>query len=315
MTANCPTNRLCSARSECRSPWRQFVAGLGLAALLLTCTAARGDDQADAQAIAAALLNETTPVAEREETVVRRPDLAGAIIAAMTADLDAQTADRDEEYRRIPWIWRVAIATGKRDVDAELLSLLEASLPHDAELSDWQAVVIGGGIINGVSAVGRWPARRIDDLLADRPELKDRWHRAIELSVSMADDEQVPAGTRYDALRMIAMADWETAGEQLRKYLGPGVNGELQMGAVSGLSDIESSEAFVAMLSGMSGYSSGNRSLALDAALRSEARTNTLLDAIEQGELRRLLLTDEFITRLKQHDSPAIAKRATRLFP
>ena len=41
-------------------------------------------------------------------------------------------------------------------------------------------------------------------------------------------------GTRYDALRMIALDAWEKGSERLAKYLGKDAHAELQMGAVSG---------------------------------------------------------------------------------
>ena len=40
--------------------------------------------------------------------------------------------------------------------------LLDASLPKRGEpLRDWQAVVVGGGAVNGISLEGGWPARRV----------------------------------------------------------------------------------------------------------------------------------------------------------
>ena len=55
----------------------------------------------------------------------------------------------------------------------------------------------------------------------------------------MADDEKVPTGTRYDALRIVALDSWKDAEPRLTKYLAKSANAELQQGAVSGLMDVE----------------------------------------------------------------------------
>ena len=65
---------------------------------------------------------------------------------------------------------------------------------------------------------------------------------SFERALTMADDEKVPTGTRYDALRMIPLLGWERSGPRLKHYLKEGQHAELQMGAVSGLSDVDSPE-------------------------------------------------------------------------
>jgi hypothetical protein len=271
------------------------------------------DDAAIVAEIAKDLLDDSLAFDEREAAVARRPDLSGAVIGAMTQGL---SDDLDEEYRRIPWIWRVAIAAGKGD-DSEIHhQVLVAALPEaDQPLTHWQAVVLGGGLINGWSLAGRWPASEIKNRLAQQPELQARWERALELAATMTDKEEVPSGTRYDALRMIALAGWEQQGERLGKYLQQGIHDELQMGAISGTSDIDSYEATTALLSGLSWYSEGNRRLALEAMLRTEGRSNALLDGVERGDIKRSWISGELSTSLKQHKSPAVAGRAVRMFP
>src|SRR5262245_1681848 len=156
----------------------------------------------------------------------------------MAADL---RVGMQEEYRRIPWVWRVAIAAGRRNDVTELRKILDASLPrHEEALRHWQAVVIGGGIINGISQQGAWPRERLAELVKDKKDLPDRLQKALAESATMADDEKVPTGTRYDALRMIALEGWEKRGEQLARYLKKGTHDELTMGAISGLSDVDS---------------------------------------------------------------------------
>src|SRR5262249_12666340 len=156
------------------------------------------------------------------------------------------------EYRRIPWIWRIAIAAGKRNDAGQIRRVLEVALPErELPLRDWQAVVLGGGIINGISQLGVWPADRVNEILKSDAALAERWLRALNLASSMADNDRVPAGTRYDALRMLGVETWERRGEQLVKYLADGTDDELQMGAISGLADMKSPRVGPAIVAGI----------------------------------------------------------------
>ena len=58
-----------------------------------------------------------------------------------------------------------------RGDDAKVLAgLIDLSLPRKGEpLRDWQAVVLGGGVINGLSLEGKWPGKRLAELLARQP--------------------------------------------------------------------------------------------------------------------------------------------------
>jgi putative heme-binding domain-containing protein len=207
------------------------------------------------QTLAALLLNGSTTDAQRGEAIARRPDLAVEAVRAMTADLRPGTP---EEYVRIPTIWRVGISVGKRNDADEVRRLLAVSLPPPGQpLHDWQAVVVGGAVINGISLSGAFPAERVAEALKDDADLLTRWRRSIDQARAMADDPKVKPGTRYDALRMIAMAGWEQGHAGLTKYLAKDVHPELQMGAVSGLSDVRDPRAADALLSAWPNYTPG----------------------------------------------------------
>lgn len=252
--------------------------------------AAPAEPRADPTAVAKQLLDDGLPAKDRQALVARHPDLAAELLAAMTADLKPGTK---EEYRRIPWVWRVAVAAGRRNRDAELKAILDLALPaKGGALYDWQAVVIGGGVVNGISLEGQWPGRRVGELLKGDPGLAGRWREALAAAAKMADDEKVPAGTRYDALRMVALDSWDRGGSRLAKYLAKDANPELQMGAVSGLSDAEAEQATGLLLGAVADLTPANRKLALDALLRTEARARALLDAMEKGAVK-IDLTDE----------------------
>lgn len=262
----------------------------------------------DPATLARSLLNDAQPQEQRQKQVEHASGVAAEVLAVMIASLQPGT---DEEYRRIPWIWRVAIAAGKRNDAQELRSVLNVSLPKPNEpLHDWQAVVVGGGVINGVSLSGGWPRLRIEEILRSDSALQRRWNRAIELAQTMADDEKTRSGTRYDALRMVAMQDWEDCRAQLSKYLQPGIPHELQMGAVSGLADIQSRHVAAALLEGMPHYSERNRNLALDALLRTPERAMLLLDAVADGNVSREQLGEKRTQQLRKRPDETVRMRA-----
>ena len=212
-------------------------------------------------------------------------DDARALIAALAVGLDS--ADRAESYRRIPWIWRVAIAAAKRNDSAELGRIVDVAVPADGQpLTDWRAVVLGGGVINGITLVGAWPGARIDEILRDDSARLARWRRSLDLASAMTDDPSVPNGTRYDALRMIGLEPWSRRGAQIVRYLAPGTNAELQQGAVCALGDLPAPEATRALVDSLAGLTPGNRKFAIEALARDDDRRETLLDALEAGRIK-----------------------------
>lgn len=274
--------------------------------------AAPDESDTTPKAIAARLLDDSLAAEARQQLISRHRDQAGEIIAAMTADLGE---DSKEEYRRIPWIWRVAVSAGRKNEARVLIRLFEVSLPEKGrKLRDWQAVVLGGGIVNGLSLQGLWPKERIAELLRDRPDLMARWQEAVEQASQMADDEKIPTGTRYDALRMIAMDSWDRRGKQLLKYLQKGVHDELQMGAVSGLADMQAPEVAEPLAQALGHLSADNRKLALDALLRTPDRIRVLLDFLERGKADKAWLSNEQVRKLKQVEDEALRRRVERLF-
>jgi hypothetical protein len=68
-------------------------------------------------------------------------------------------ADTEEaEYIVIPKIWETALAVSKANDDDEIKSLLQIAIPKmDEPMRHWQAVVLGGSIINGLTQASVWP--------------------------------------------------------------------------------------------------------------------------------------------------------------
>ncbi|VTR95429.1 membrane-bound dehydrogenase : Uncharacterized protein OS=Planctomyces maris DSM 8797 GN=PM8797T_16413 PE=4 SV=1: Ceramidase_alk: Cytochrom_C [Gemmata massiliana] len=262
--------------------------------------------------LAALILDDATPRDRRETLVKQAIPLAPDVVRAMVANLPAN--DAKEEYRRIPWVWRVAIGAGRANDAKVLTGLLDVSFPKKGEaLRDWQAVVLGGGVINGLSLEEKWPAARLAELIRSDTELATRWAECLELSHAMADDEKVPTGSRYDALRVVALDEWKAAEPRLSKYLAKSAHAELQQGAVSGLVDVDRAEATALLVRALPNLTAGNRKLAIAGLLRTPARATALLDAIEKGTAKPEWVEKEHRAVLLEHPDQAIRTRAAKL--
>ncbi len=258
--------------------------------------------------IVAFLLDESESKERRQEVIDRRPGKGPAIVTLLARTID----DADDRRQRIPWIWRTAIAVGKRNDGGELRDLLDASLPNqDEPLHDWQVVVIGGGVINGISSLGIWPNDRLAEIVLGVPDGTARWQRALELAASIADEEEVSAGTRYDALRMIALDGWKERSQHLQRYLRDGIEDELQMGALSGLIDMQSKEVAGILIEKLPHLSVKLRTLAIEGLHRTEQRSLALLQAIDTGSLPQQWVDEQHYL---QHSSEAVRVLAKRLF-
>lgn len=262
---------------------------------------------------AAQVLDDQQPVAAREQMIAASLDQATGLLQALVRDLPAD--DLDEEYRRIPWIWRVSIAAARKNDREQLTAMLRVSLPEIGKpLRDWQAVVLGGGLINGLSQIGVWPHERIATLIGNDGQLRQRWLQALQQSVTMTDNTQVKSGTRYDALRMIAMRGWNDSGAQLIRYLQQNDNAELQMGAVSGLVDVPDPPATSALIAALPNLTAGNRQLAIAGLLRSQDRRRGLLESVLAGQTPAELIDSDSRTALQQSESAELQELARRAF-
>src|SRR5690606_30569688 len=176
------------------------------------------------------------------------------------------------------------------------------------------AVVLGGGLINGLSQIGVWPHERIATLIGNDGQLRQRWLQALQQSVTMTDNTQVKSGTRYDALRMIAMRGWNDSGAQLIRYLQQNDNAELQMGAVSGLVDVPDPPATSALIAALPNLTAGNRQLAIAGLLRSQDRRRGLLESVLAGQTPAELIDSDSRTALQQSESAELQELARRAF-
>ena len=264
-------------------------------------------------AVARQILEPGKPAAEREKLIAQFTGDSGALLTALTTGLRAGQA---QEYERIPSLWQVAMASARRDNLADLKSVLEAALPEPNQpLPDWRAVVLGGGVVNGLSQSGFWPGERVAEMLKGDKHLRVRWERACDLAVGLLDNEAAPKGTRYDALRILGADTFTRRSMVLKRYLAKGVDEELQQGAVSALSDLIAKGADNMLVSAYPHLIDKNRKLALDGLLREEPKVVVLLDAMEKGKIVPAELGIVRIMKLKSWANPAIRAQANDLIP
>lgn len=264
----------------------------------------------DPASVARLILDQTRTDVVRETAIRSNPQFSAALIQEMTRDLAPGTP---EEYVRIPWIWRVAIACGRRNDASQIRSVLDVSLPaYGKPLHDWQAVVVGGGIINGISE-RTIPGARIMEILGNDSSLLDRWKATFELASVMADDTAVPSGTRYDALRILGSDTWEKRGAQVARYLAADIDPELQMGAVSALLDMGDKPAMTTLLSSLFRLTPANRGLTLEGCLGHPDRFDRFLDALEEHRLEKKDVPAGIRERAVNYADSKRAERARRL--
>jgi hypothetical protein len=262
----------------------------------------------DPAAVARAVLDEKRPAEARAALVAAYGYFAPQIVTELAKGLGG---DSKEEYRRIPWIWRFSIDAGRRNETEQLRAMLHVALPaDDRPLADWQAVVVGGGVINGVSLAGAWPAPRMKEIVAPDERLAKRWRRAVELAAKMADDSSVHEGTRYDALRIVALDAVERSVPRLRVYLAKDASADLQLGAVAGLLDIDAAAATEALLGNLANLRSAHVASVLDGMLRTDDRAIALLNAVATKQVSREMLGKKRIDRLLGHPAPQVRRRA-----
>jgi len=285
----------CTGRSLMPEGLEKDLSVQAVADVIAFLTARDKPAQAAADATPSAAVQPTTPDAARE-------------IAKL---LDGLAVGNEAEYERIHPIWENAIAAGRRNKEGELKALFELALPAAGKpLEDWQSVVVGGGIVNGLTQRNVWPAARIKRLLEDDPSLQARWENCLQAAVGMVHDEQTRIGTRYDALRILGAGTYDQSGPELINFLAADAHPELQMGAVSGLGDIDDQRAATALITAFAGLTERNRDVAFAALIRSHERINYFLLALESSTLSAALLTDAQLERLTAGGDPGQAARA-----
>jgi hypothetical protein len=111
----------------------------------------------------------------------------------------------------------------------------------------------------------------------------------------------------------VALREWSECRPQLERYLKKGVHAELQMGVVSGLSDIPEEGVAELLIESFGWLSEHNRKLSVEALVRTEDRCLHLLTAIDQSKLPAELRTDTRVIDLQKHESTKVRELAGKV--
>jgi hypothetical protein len=276
--------------------------------------AAGGDARPGPAEVARMVLDPTRPVAARESLIREHLDRAPRLVVELRGHGDG----RQQQHERLLWIRRVGAAAARQSKPYTICVLLEVSLPRaDEALLDWQAVVLGG-VVGGMSARGGWPRDQIADVgkAMGTPTAEDhaeRLERAVEQAAALAADGQRRIEAACGALRILALDEPERALKRLAPFLREGVSDELQQSAVSALADVQAPETARTLLVAFPHLSTDCRELAIEALLRTPARIDELLSALQQGTIAPEDLDGWHVEALLGHPDEALRQRARKL--
>ena len=130
----------------------------------------------------------------REAAINSNPQCAADLVLS-----DADLA-RAPVSMSASWIWRVAIACGRRNDADQIKRMVDVSIPRRSNRCGIAAVVGGGGIINGISHATSAPAT-IDQIIGEEAALRQRWQARARSCCSDGSGERC----RGDALRRMRM--------------------------------------------------------------------------------------------------------------
>jgi putative membrane-bound dehydrogenase-like protein len=230
------------------------------------------------------------------------PKFDSTAVTAIARLVDGLAVGTPQEYERIPQIWEIAVAAGRRNNSSELIELLSIAVPRAGmTLADWQVVVLGGGVVNGISDAGDWPQRRINELLQQSNRSRGDWDRTLQQAALLADHPTTPIGTRYDALRILGAAEWKSCEKTVTKYLLTDAEQDLRIGAVQTLADVDSPDVDKLLVDAVAKLDGECRRKAVQGLLRTEHRIQVLAAALATGSIAREMLTTEEHDKLQAH--------------
>ena len=264
--------------------------------------------------IVRSILDEKSSDQERLKAIEANIELAPDLIFALVEQIKPGTND---ESRRLSWIWEIAIRTGRKNDTESFSRVLEISLPlEEAKLHRWQAVVIGGGLVKGLSEINVSPRERILEIFKDDKFLQKRLRRTIRLAERMALDKSLSKGTRYDAIRILGLDRWENAKPVLADFLTDEADKDLKLAAIATLSDIDHNESTQWLLQNISNPNEPIRKQVFKGLLKSESRIGEMLKKIEESEdFDYSLLPKAARKSLFENENASIRERAKKLMP
>lgn len=217
----------------------------------------------------------------------------------------------DEKFRQTDGgrqlIGQIARQIGKQqrsdDVAALLLALRKL---RDAEPRTLQLVTGNLGLKSGTPL-----ARQVADATGGRAD--ELLKELLEQSVAKVRDSEAKIAERVAATRALRLGDFASQGKVLGQLLEPSQPAELQAAALDALASFDDSRVGALLIQRWAALSPALRGRAGDVLATRTVWLNTLLDAVEQGEVAVGDLAPGRWQLLAVHGDPGIRRRAEKL--
>jgi putative heme-binding domain-containing protein len=128
-------------------------------------------------------------------------------------------------------------------------------------------------------------------------------------------DRSAEAGTRADAVRLLALRDVTAYAPALRGLLERAEPAAVQIAAVRALGATRGPEAASTFVSLWQGWTPAVRAEAVRALVRDSARIRVLLDAVAAGTINAAEIDRPLRIRMMMNDDERLRERARALFP
>ncbi len=170
------------------------------------------------------------------------------------------------------------------------------------------------GLGTGVRRRGRSPLgvfQKLRDVASDSGS--SDWQALFERAAELALNERAGRAARLEAVETLQFAPYSVAGPALKHLVQQQADQQLCIAAIASLAKFGNAEVVDTLMFDFLSRTPAVRRAILDAMLASTARTNTLLDMIERGELSASELDLTRTNRLLRHRDPKIRSRAKTL--
>jgi putative membrane-bound dehydrogenase-like protein len=137
---------------------------------------------------------------------------------------------------------------------------------------------------------------------------------AYQRAMTVADDSGLGDASRAEATRLLAAVPFDEVSELLFALISPVEREGIQLAAVETLARIRDARVGAGLVQRWGGMSGRVRAATLEALLAHPENTRALLDAVQDGRVRRDDLSPAQILFLRSHPDGALAQRAGGLF-
>ncbi|MEZ6048854.1 MAG: c-type cytochrome [Planctomycetaceae bacterium] len=200
---------------------------------------------------------------------------------------------------------------GARNQTDEVDHLLEVVLNYDESLAAKELVL--SALNEGLTRSG---AGLTAYLVSDRPSatIKKLAENELKNAADIATDESASESTRLLAVELLAFGDFELAAKTLPELLGAQVPRKLQLAAIDSLAEQSDASVGEILIENWKGYSPDVRNQIAEKMTARADRVNTLLAAIESGEIKPAEIAQERKQVLQNHPDKSIKEKALKLF-